>query len=124
MHICAFCAYINGLSISKPNVECYIYDLRSEIPHELKYMETSGAHVTHDYKIIPRNDSCFFDKTEILIKDKETQDNLSFWQNKIICDSCLGQLLANGKVIVTSELSENEKLFRMYLRGVGLTTKK
>jgi len=112
MHICPFCAYINGISKIKPNIECYNDTL------ELKYIDTFGAYITHDYKVIPRNDSCFFDKTEMLIADQETKDNINFWINKILCDSCLMNLYLNNKLIIVSELSENEKLFRIYLRGL------
>jgi len=126
MHVCPFCAYINGISKIKPNIECYNDTL------ELKYIDTSGAHITrgvallthgvallnHDYKVIPRNDSCFFDKTEMIITDQETKDSMKFWINKLLCDSCLMNLYLNNKLIIVSELSENEKLFRIYLRGL------
>jgi hypothetical protein len=114
MHICAFCAYINGLSNTKPKVENYNL---LEIPYEFKYLETSGACVTHDYKVIPRNDSCFFDKTEMLLLDPLAKYKMKFLIKKIICDSCMIELYQSKKLIVISELSEQNKLFRLYLRS-------
>ena len=119
MHICPFCAYINGLSQSRPKAENYNLLDNTNLPHEFIHLETSGAHIFDD-KVIPRNDSCFFNKTEMLLIDQKTKDNMIFLPNKILCDVCLMNLYLDNKLVVVGELSEQEKLFRLYLRGLKI----
>lgn len=115
MILCPFCAYLNGLSAWKPKLESYYHE-HDEVPHGFKHMESSGGLLTEDYKVYPKDDSDMFDKTEMEIVDPITKNQLSFLTNKIICDVCMINLYCNESLIVTKQLDEKEKLFRVYMR--------
>ena len=114
--IVPFCAYLNGFHSWKPDVESYYHE-HDDIPHGLKHIDNSGAVLTDEYKLYPRDDSDMFDKTKMIIIDGEIKDELSFLCNRIVCDVCLFRLYHNGSIVVTEELDANEKLFRMFMRN-------
>ena len=121
MRLCPFCSYINGICDHEPDIRSYdsidIHDPNwfDNVPHGLKHLKTSGAKLTKDFKLIPQNDSDVFDKT-YQINDPDEQKRLEFWIDKIVCDSCFMNIVSSDKCTVISQLSENQKLFRIYMR--------
>ena len=117
MHICSFCAFLNGMSTWKPKIENY-YNENYEVPHGFKHIDGSGCSLTNDYKAYPREDSDLFDKTEMEIIDINVKKELSFLINNIVCDICMFRHLYEGSIKVHKQLDENEKMFRIYMRGL------
>ena len=116
MILCPFCAYLNGISDWRPKLESYYHE-HEEVPHGFRHMESSGGLLTEDYKVHPRDDSDMFDKIEMEYIDSATTNQLSFLVNKIICDVCMMNAYCNGSMVVTKQLDEREKLFRIYMRS-------
>ena len=114
MILCAFCAYLSGYSSTKPKLESYYHE-HEPIPYGFTNMDDSGATLTEDFRLLPRQSSDMFDKTELLIVCNERQKMISVY--KIVCDMCLFAMMFNGECVVLKELDEKEKLCRMFLRN-------
>jgi hypothetical protein len=84
-------------------------------------MECSGGLLTDEFKVYPKEDSDMFDKIEMEIVDPTIKNELSFLTNRIICDICMMIHYHNGSMVVTKQLDEKEKMFRIYMRSLNKT---
>lgn len=130
MHLCPHCAYINGFSDCKPNINCYISDSDSEennndeyLSHNIMSVEKGGALIsvseTNEHFILTLTPTIFsqlFDKV-FEISNYDVMERFKLLLNKKMCDFCLQRLYANKDCHVVSELSEHEKLFRKFMRS-------
>ena len=122
MILCRYCAYINGLSKNLPNLISFFDDSDLDNPEVIELMETKkrsiekgGAKLTSDYKLIPRNDSDFFDRTFQIIND-ESKEKVKYWIDKLVCDVCILALDDYNGLKVIDQLDEKDKLFRLFMR--------
>ena len=115
MILCPFCAYINNISSTKPNVNSYYFE--KDPPHGFKHLEKSGAFLTCDYKLYPRIDSDLFYVKELHITDPILKDRFAYYLDKFICDICAYQIYESNGCIVIGEMDEQEKLFKLFMRN-------